>query len=221
MRRPPYLVGLLLIAAACGLIDASCYLALGGVFAEIMTGNILLLAFRLGTGHPIGAATPLSYLAAIAAFAVGALLGGALMGRGDTRLERRIGFGLELVLLVLATGLAFATDAGSTGTGRDVVVVILAGAMGLQNALLRKHGVVDVATNVMTLTYTGLLSDSKLVGGTGAHRARRSGSIAIFFGGAVVGAYLARFGAGWGLACATVLVAGAVAIVTTGVRPDG
>jgi uncharacterized membrane protein YoaK (UPF0700 family) len=49
MRRPSYLSGLLLIAAVCGLIDAACFLALGGVFAEIMTGNILLLAFRNNT----------------------------------------------------------------------------------------------------------------------------------------------------------------------------
>lgn len=219
MRRPPYLVGLLLIAAVCGLVDASCFLALGGVFAEIMTGNILLLAFRIGTGHPVGDATPLRYLAAIVAFAVGALLGGLLMRGSDKRLERRIGFGVELALLVLATVLAFATDAGSTGTGRDVVVAILACAMGVQNALIRKHGVVDVATNVMTLTLAGLLSESRLVGGDSPHWARRSGSIGVFFVAAILGAWLTRFGAAWGLLTATVLLAGAVAVLTTDDRP--
>lgn len=219
MRRPSYLVGLLLIAAVCGVVDASCYLALGGVFAEIMTGNILLLAFRIGTGHPIGDATPLRYLSAIAAFAVGALLGGLLMRGSEARVERRLGFGVELGLLVLATVLAFVTDAGSTGTGRDVVVAILACAMGVQNALIRRHGVVDVATNVMTMTLAGLLSEAKAVGGTGANWARRSGSIGIFFVSAIGGAYLTRFGAGWGLLVATVLLAGAVSILTTDDRP--
>ena len=131
----------------------------------------------------------------------------------------RIGFGVELGLLALATVLAFATDAGSTGTGRDVVVAILACAMGVQNALIRRHGVVDVATNVMTMTLAGLLSESKVVGGTGAHWARRSGSIGIFFVGAIGGAYLTRFGAGWGLLVATVLLAGAVSILITDDRP--
>lgn len=221
MRRPSYLSGLLLIAAVCGLVDATCYLALGSVFAEIMTGNILLLAFRLGTGHAIGDATPLRYVAAIVAFAVGALLGGLLLRGPDERLERRIGFSVELALVVLATVLAFATDTGSTGTGRDVVVSLLACAMGLQNALLRRHGVVDVATNVMTLTLAGLLSESRVVGGTGHHWARRAGSIGIFFVSAVVGAYLARFGAGPSLLLATALLAVAVAILSTTARPTG
>lgn len=220
MRRPPYLAGLLLIAAVCGLIDAACFLALGGVFAEIMTGNILLLAFRIGTGHPIGDATPFRYLAAIGAFAVGALIGGALMRGREKRLERRIGFGVELVLVLLATSLAFGTDAGSSGTGRDLVVGILACAMGLQNALIRKHGVADVATNLMTVTFTGLLAESRLVGGTNANWGRRAGSIGIFFVSAVLGSFLIRFGAGWPLAVATVLLALAMVILTTNDRPS-
>lgn len=219
MRRSPYLAGLLLIAAVCGLVDAACFIGLGAVFAEIMTGNILLLAFRIGTGHPIGEATPLRYLAAILAFAIGALAGGLLMRGADTSVERRIGFGLELTLVVLATTLAFATSAGESGTGRDLVVGILAGAMGLQNALMRKHGVADVATNVMTLTFAGLLSESKLVGGSGRHWARRAGSIGIFFVSAIVGAYLIRFGAGWPLAVAAVLLAAAVVLLTTNEPP--
>ena len=32
--------GLYMISATCGLVDALCFLALGGVFAEMMTGNL-------------------------------------------------------------------------------------------------------------------------------------------------------------------------------------
>ena len=39
--------------AACGLIEAACFLAFGEVFAEMMTGNLLLFCFYVGTGHPI------------------------------------------------------------------------------------------------------------------------------------------------------------------------
>ena len=219
MRRPPYLLGLLLIAAVCGLVDAACFLALGGVFAEIMTGNILLLAFRIGTGHQLGDATPMRYLAAIGAFAIGALLGGALMRGREKRVERRIGFGIELGLVVVATALAFGTDAGSTGEGRDLVVGLLACAMGLQNALIRKHGLADVATNVMTVTFTGLLADSRLVGGSDEHRGRRLASIGTFFVSAIVGAFLIRYGAGWPLALASMALAAAVVILTTTERP--
>ena len=219
MRRPTYLSGLLLIAAVCGLIDAACFLALGGVFAEIMTGNILLLAFRIGTGQQIGDATPLRYLAAISAFVIGALVCGRLMRGNDKKLEREIGFGVEFVLVVIATVLAFATHAGSEGLGRDVVVSLLACAMGVQNGLMRKHGVADVATNMMTVTLTGLVSELKLVGGDNHHWPRRGGSIAIFFLGAILGAFLTRYGAGWPLLVAAVLLAAAVVILVTRERP--
>ena len=219
MRRPSYLSGLLLIAAVCGLIDAACFLALGGVFAEIMTGNILLLAFRVGTGEQIGDATPMRYLGAILAFAIGALLCGLLMRGTDKKFERTIGFGIELGLVVLATVLAFVTNASSTGTGRDLVVSLLACAMGVQNGLMRKHGVVDVATNMMTVTFTGLISELKVVGGDNRHWLRRSGSIVIFFLGAILGAFLTRYGAQWPLLVASTLLAIAVAILVTSERP--
>ena len=46
--------GLYLISATCGLVDALCFLALGGVFAEMMTGNLLLMALSIGTGSALG-----------------------------------------------------------------------------------------------------------------------------------------------------------------------
>ena len=66
--------GLYIITATCGLIDAVCFLALGGVFAEMMTGNLLLLALSVGSGNALGDIT--RYLPAMFAFMVGALLGG-------------------------------------------------------------------------------------------------------------------------------------------------
>ena len=35
--------GLYLVSAVCGIIDSTCILSLGGVFAEMMTGNLLLM----------------------------------------------------------------------------------------------------------------------------------------------------------------------------------
>jgi len=46
--------GLYMISATCGLVDAVCFLALGGVFAEMMTGNLLLMALSIGTGGALG-----------------------------------------------------------------------------------------------------------------------------------------------------------------------
>jgi hypothetical protein len=49
--------GLYMITAICGLVDAVCFIGLGGVFAEMMTGNLLLMAFLIGTGSVLGDAT--------------------------------------------------------------------------------------------------------------------------------------------------------------------
>src|SRR5260370_34973605 len=79
-------IGLYMISATCGLIDAVCFLALGGVFAEMMTGNLLLMALSIGTGNGLGDTT--RYLPAMLAFMVGALLGGRLL-RGPKKLQER------------------------------------------------------------------------------------------------------------------------------------
>ena len=47
--------GLYLLTAICGVIDATCFLALGDVFAEVMTGNIMFLAFEIGQGRGVEA----------------------------------------------------------------------------------------------------------------------------------------------------------------------
>jgi uncharacterized membrane protein YoaK (UPF0700 family) len=50
---------------------------LGGVFAEIMAGNLLFLCFTLGTGQPL--AEIRKYVLVLLAFAVGALVGRRLV----------------------------------------------------------------------------------------------------------------------------------------------
>jgi hypothetical protein len=45
--------------------------------------------------------------------------------------------------------------------------------MGIQNAMVRVHGVPDLATNVMTVTFTGIIADSTPAGGTNRNWRRR------------------------------------------------
>ena len=199
--RISHITALFLITGVCGLIDAACFLSLGGVFAEIMTGNLLFLCFSVGIGAPL--AGSVKYLSAIAAFAVGASAGGRLaQGR---RQRSRAGFLVEGALLVAALATCAALHPEAEGPARDLVVSLLAVAMGMQNALVRRHGVPDLATNVMTLTLTALLADSKLAGGgTTGNQPRRAGSIATFLLGATLGAVLTtRFGPCAPLALAT------------------
>ncbi len=77
------------------------------------------------------------------------------------------------------------------------VIAILALAMGIQNILIRRWGIPDLATNVMTKTVAFLVADSTLGGGNNHHAARRGVSIVIFAVGATVGAFLTRYGVLW------------------------
>ncbi len=186
--RVSHIVGLYLITFLCGLVDATCFLSLGKVFAEMMTGNLLLFSFYLGSGH--SAFGDPSYPIALGSFVVGAVAGGHIVRsrHGHTRL----GFAVEWVFLAAAALLSLLLPLGSSEVATDIVLALLALAMGLQNALMRRHGVPDLATNVMTLTLTALVADSVRVDGRDERWQRRLASIGLFMLGAAMGAALTR-----------------------------
>jgi hypothetical protein len=81
------------------------------------------------------------------------------------------------------------------GDGTDIsnrpvsyAVIALSGiAMGLRSATVRKIGVHDLPTTVLTLTLAGLGADSTLAGGSNQNWQRRAGSVVSMFVGAGVG----------------------------------
>jgi uncharacterized membrane protein YoaK (UPF0700 family) len=192
-------VGLYLITFICGILDAAAFLGLGHVFAEIMTGNLVYLTFALGsTGTGTGVAVA-PYVVVLGAFAVGAVIGGRLLRVPDQVARHRIGFFAEWILLIAAIVVTLVAHPSPTGDGRLVVVGLLAAAMAVQNAMVWHWGVRDLATNVMTLTMTAFLADSRLAGGTAQRSGRRAGSIVIFSSSALLGAFLVRYGVVWDL----------------------
>ena len=221
-RTPEYKFGMFALTAICGLVDSACFLALGGVFAELMTGNLLLIAFALARGDLLSAHV-VAGLFAILPFALGAFVAGRFANRGHPMGGRLIGYPLEYAAVLLATLLALVMDPRRVGplehdlaTGgpgewaRPVIVGLLAFGMGIHNALMRKHGVPDVATNVLTLTMTGLLSESRWAGGTSPHWQRRLLSVLIFFASAALGAWLLRFGVAAPLVAASLIFTAAL-----------
>jgi uncharacterized membrane protein YoaK (UPF0700 family) len=202
MPRVSHITALYLITGVCGLVDAACFLSMGGVFAEIMTGNVLFLCFYIGTGQSLFGET--KYVLVIVAFLLGALAGGRLL-RGP-RAEIRIGFAVEWALLVIALILAATLHPGPAGIAREIVTSLLAFAMGMQNALVRRHGVPDLATNVMTLTATALVADSAPAGGHNENWRRRFASIAIFLVSATLGAALTTTLGPWAPLALTVML---------------
>ncbi len=218
-RLPPLAVGIYLITAICGTVDAACFLGLGHVFAEVLTGNMVLLSFAIGYGPSSVGGPIVGYVVAIGTFVAGALAGGKLLTMHSPLTDRRIGFAAEWVALVGAVVATVVLHPQPTGSSRLVVIAFLAFGMGIQNAMIRKWGIPDLATNVMTLTITGLVSEWSLVGGDNHHAGRRATSVGLFAVSAVFGAALTRFGIVWPLLAALVIFSVALPILLQPERP--
>jgi uncharacterized membrane protein YoaK (UPF0700 family) len=183
---PPLLVALTVVT---GLVDAFSYLVLGHVFVANMTGNVVFLAFALAG---VGGFSVLASLVAIGSFALGALLAGRLGRSLAERRELLLGVTAVIQAVIVAeavTMTALAATPVQTGL-RYALIVVLAAAMGVQNATARKLAVPDLTTTVLTLTITGIAADSPLAGAAGAKAARRLISIAAMLVGALAGALL-------------------------------
>jgi uncharacterized membrane protein YoaK (UPF0700 family) len=212
----PLPVLLLVMTTATGLVDAVSVLGLGRVFVANMTGNVVFLGFAVA-GVP-GFALAAS-LAALGGFLVGALAGGALVSaRGHRRghLLRDAAL-IEVVLLLVAAGLLVGV-AGSPGSGLASAVAALAAiALGLQNSVVRRLGVPDLTTTVLTMTLTGIAADVRSAGRPAL--TRRVLAVATMFLGALVGALLVlHTRLVWALLPAPVLLAVVVGVLAVAVR---
>jgi uncharacterized membrane protein YoaK (UPF0700 family) len=185
----PLPVLLLLLSVVTGLVDAVSYLALGHVFVANMTGNVVFLGFALA-GAP-GLSAPAS-LAALAAFLLGALLGGRIATRSGGHRGRHLRTATACAAPLLLVAFVAALLAGQpvSSGARYALLVPMGLAMGLQNATARRLAVPDLTTTVLTLTLTGIAADSQLAGGPGGRPARRTIAIAAILLGALAGALL-------------------------------
>src|SRR4051794_17868017 len=147
-----------LLTVVAGLVDAVSFIALDHVFVANMTGNVVFVGFALGGAAGLSAVASLS---ALAAFVIGAVVGGKLIRRSGGHHARLMrAFGLVKVPLVLAATL-IAIIAGDelSQTGRYAIIVPLAMAMGVQNAAVRRVNVPGLRTTLLTLTITGMAAD--------------------------------------------------------------
>jgi len=191
---------LLAMTAVTGVVDAVSFLAMGHVFTANMTGNIVLLGFALAGAA--GLSVSRSSVALIA-FLVGAVGGGrvTLDVSGDRWVSRA--FLMEASLLALSAALAIIYPR------QPYAVIASTGvAMGLRNAVVRKLGVADLTTTVLTLTITGLAADSRLAGGDSPRWQRRSVAIVAMLAGATAGTLMVIHSISLPLAVCSVITAG-------------
>jgi uncharacterized membrane protein YoaK (UPF0700 family) len=189
--RHPLTRALLLLTVTTGLVDAATYLGLGHVFSANMTGNIVLLGFGLAGAKGLPVVAP---LVSLGAFLLGAGAGGRLASKLAPQHSIHIGtaLGTEVVLTAAAAVLAAVAKPDPSTVAADAVVGLLALAMGVRNATVRKLAVPDLTTTVLTLTLTGLAADSRPAGGAAHNSRRRSAAVAAILIGALVGALLEK-----------------------------
>jgi len=200
----PLTLTLLALTFSTGIVDAVSYLGLGHVFTANMTGNVVLLGFGIAGAGGLQIVAP---IVSMAAFAVGSGVGGAMARRLADRHPTHVAYalGLETALLGCAAVLAAAAHPHPATFTGDATIALMAAAMGIRNATVRRLAVPDLTTTVLTMTLTALAAESTIAGGSGKGTLRRTSAIVAMLAGAVAGALMLRTGLTLPLACAAAL----------------
>jgi len=204
---------LVVLTVTTGLVDAVSVLGLGRVFTANMTGNVVFLGFAV-VGVP--GFSVAREVVALAAFVVGALLGGhlgvAMAGVARRRWLLTVAI-VEAGLFFVATWVAIGYDmvALTPVPTLYALIILTAVAMGLRNATVRRLAVPDLTTTVLTMTLTGIAADSALAGGRNPRLGWRLAAVLAIFAGSAVGAVLVSLG---GLA-PPLVVTGAFSLLVT------
>src|SRR5262249_3582400 len=154
-----------LLTVTTGAVDAASFLALGSVFSSVITGNLVLLGVAAGTGRPELA---VHGGVALAGYVAGVMAGAPPAARphhaAGTR-PPRVTVPLAVELAILA---AFGVGGELAGTrpaggGQLALVAVLAAAMGLQAAAVRRLGQMSTTylTSTLTALVAGLVTGSK------------------------------------------------------------
>jgi uncharacterized membrane protein YoaK (UPF0700 family) len=147
------------LAFTSGFVDAVAFLRLG-VFASVLTGNTILVAFAIGSGNILHAAILLlAILGYISGVSIGAIIANPTLAPekiwpGAITKALLIEF---LALLLLAIAGFFAT-AKPSGPFLYSLVTLAALAMEIQSAAVQALGLPDISTTYITGTYTTFIS---------------------------------------------------------------
>ena len=188
---PPLI--LFAMTAVTGVVDAVSFLALGHVFTANMTGNIVFLGFA-AAGAP-GVSLARSAIALLA-FVLGAAAGGRMafqMSSHPAHHWASRAFGVDALFLLAAAAASLGLVQGQDSMQLFAVIAFTGIAMGFRNATVRRVGMPDLTTTVLTLTITGLAADSSLAGGTNPRWQRRIASILLMFAGAAAGGFMLKY----------------------------
>lgn len=157
-RRHRLVVGLTFVT---GIADALGVLALGGAFSSVMTGNMVLLGLSAGT---LDTQLAISSSSAIGAYIIGVLVGSRVAGvpdPGDPVWPRQVTWALAVELVAMVGFLvyweAMLVD-GFDDSAQLLMLLVLAGALGIQGSAVQRFGVPGLSSTYLTGTLTGLIA---------------------------------------------------------------
>jgi uncharacterized membrane protein YoaK (UPF0700 family) len=185
-----------LLTLTTGAVDVTSFLALGNVFSSVVTGDMVLLGAAAGTGRPELA---VHSGVALAGYLAGVMAGAPLAARrpqatGTWPPSVTVILAVELVILVaFSVGWELA-GTHPTGGGQLALVAVLAAAMGLQAAAVRRLGQMSTTylTSTLTALVAGLVTGSKPDG-----MARSLGVLATLIIGAIAASVLLEEARAW------------------------
>jgi len=181
----------LLLALVSGATDATGFLALGGAFTSVMTGNLVLVGVAVGSAD---ASLVGLVLAAVAGYVAGAALGTRVAGTpqdGDDTwppaVSRALAVELALFVAFAVAWWLLGSDP-STAWGAPLLA-LTAAALGIQSSAILRFGVSGLSTTYLTGTLTTVVV--RLVSRQPLQTVRHSAALlAALVGGAVAGAAL-------------------------------
>src|SRR4051794_14778686 len=179
------------LTLASGAIDAISFVALGKVFTAFMTGNLVFLGLGVGDA---GGPDVVRVVIALIAFAAG-VYGATKIVNGSSGLgtwSPGVAFALAGTVALQAGFLAlWVTVSGRPGTeSAEVLIGLMALAMGLQSGAVASLAVKGVFTTAATATLLFVMRDLADAGSTSRERARLTGVLLALVTGALAGGLL-------------------------------
>jgi uncharacterized membrane protein YoaK (UPF0700 family) len=204
------------LSAAAGALDVLCVTRLGGVFASVITGNLIQLGRAIAT---VDGQLAVGGAAAVGGYALGVAIGTvALPVVGSTGWRPRTSLVVagEAVLLAGVAAGWWAVGAQPGHGPAPLLAAVAATAMGLQSAVTISAGVRGASTTYLT----GTLTDAVRALARGPHRitsvAGSAVRLAALLCGAAVGALILRVAPLWAPAVPVALVGAVVVAAALG-----
>jgi uncharacterized membrane protein YoaK (UPF0700 family) len=152
-RRDVFVV---VLAFVSGYTDGVGFLALGGAFTSVMTGNMVLLGLSAGDGNLQGVGRAVG---AILAFTAGCAIGTQVAGvaaKGDPVWPAKVNRGLAAeTAIVVATGIGWVATGGSPRPAVQFALLLASAvALGIQSSTVQRFGVSGLSTTYLTGTLT-------------------------------------------------------------------